>query len=303
MVFAMAANDSDSYWRARDGVREPAIWVAFALSLLIHGAALWQWLPHLRLSWPEQAENRDSGGMLSVQIAPRSIPVPPSVPAPMQAQRQAKAVTPKAAPRPQPAPPVIALNERAANAPAQQAATPPVAPPSQARPSVEGDLSSYIEARRRARAESAPSPPPSESVPNATPAEDDNTRANRIAAANLGVGAKPTFGREPHGGGIFSIHRLREDYAEFVFYGWSKDIQRNTAQLIEVRRGGDGDIRIAVVRRMIAIIREHEQGDFQWESKRLGRQLTLSARARDNAGLEDFMLREFPEFGYGSRFR
>lgn len=301
----MAANDSGAYWRPRDGVRAPAIWVAFVLSLLIHGAVLWQWLPHLRLSWPEQAENRDSGGTLSVQLAPRSIPAPPPVPPPMQAERQAKPVTPKtaakAAPRPQATPPVIALNERAANVPAQQATPAPVTPPSPARPATEGDLSSYIEARRRARAESAPSPAPSDSVPSATAAEDENTRANRIAAANLGVGTRPTFGREPHGGGIFSIHRLREDYAEFIFFGWSKDIQRNTAQLIEVRRGNNNDIRIAVVRRMIAIIREHEQGDFQWESKRLGRQLTLSARARDNAGLEDFMLREFPEFGYGSR--
>lgn len=298
----MAGNESNGYWRPRDGVREPAIWLAFALSLLIHGAALWQWLPDLRLALTEQSEGRDSSSMLSVQLAPRSIPAPPSVPAPMQAQRQAKAVAPKPAPRPQASPPVIALNERAANVPAPQATPAPVAPPSPARPAVEGDLSSYIEARRRSRAESAPSPAPSETVPNATMAEDENTRANRIAAANLGVGTKPTFGREPHGGGIFSIHRLREDYAEFIFFGWSKDIQRNTAQLIEVRRGSDSDIRIAVVRRMIAIIREHEQGDFQWESKRLGRQLTLSARARDNAGLEDFMLREFPEFGYGSRF-
>jgi hypothetical protein len=302
MISTMAANESGGYWRPRDGVREPAVWVAFVLSLLIHGAALWQWLPHVRLSFREQTEGRDSSSMLSVQLAPRSIPAPPSVPAPMQAQRQAKAVAPKAAPRPQAAPPVIALNERAANVPAPQATPTPVAPPSPARPAVEGDLSSYIEARRRARAESAPSPATSDSVPNATTAEDENTRANRIAAANLGVGTKPTFGREPHGGGIFSIHRLREDYAEFIFFGWSKDIQRNTAQLIEVRRGSDSDIRIAVVRKMISIIREHEQGDFQWESKRLGRQLTLSARVRDNAGLEDFMLREFPEFGYGSRF-
>src|SRR5262245_28704 len=113
MISTMAANDSGAHWRPRDGVRAPAIWVAFVLSLLIHGAALWQWLPHLRLSWPEQAENRDSGSTLSVQLAPRSVPAPPSVLPPMQAQRQAKPVTPKAALRPQATPPVIALNERA----------------------------------------------------------------------------------------------------------------------------------------------------------------------------------------------
>jgi hypothetical protein len=44
---------------------------------------------------------------------------------------------------------------------------------------------------------------------------------------------------------------------------------------------------------MIAIIREHEQNDFVWESRRLGRYVTLSARPRDNDGLEEFMLAEF----------
>ena len=48
-----------------------------------------------------------------------------------------------------------------------------------------------------------------------------------------------------------------------------------------------------MVRRMIAIIREHTGSDFLWESPRLGREVTLSARPADNAGLEDFMMREF----------
>ena len=64
-------------------------------------------------------------------------------------------------------------------------------------------------------------------------------------------------------------------------------------QLIEVRKGDSADIRIAVIRRMIVIIREHEQEDFVWESQRLGRNVVLSARLQDNTGLEDFMMREF----------
>jgi hypothetical protein len=44
---------------------------------------------------------------------------------------------------------------------------------------------------------------------------------------------------------------------------------------------------------MIAIIRDHESEDFIWESQRLGRDVRLSARLSDNAGLEDFMMREF----------
>ena len=123
--------------------------------------------------------------------------------------------------------------------------------------------------------------------------EDDNARANRLAAANLGSNRKPVFGPERRGGGVFHIQRMGYDYAEFLFFGWNKDIRRNTQQLIEVRKGGNSDMRIAVVRRMIAIIREHEQGDFVWESQRLGSNVILSARAKDNAGLEEFMMREF----------
>ncbi len=57
--------------------------------------------------------------------------------------------------------------------------------------------------------------------------------------------------------------------------------------------GDNGDIRHAVVRKMIAIIREYEVKDFVWESPRLGRNITLSARLEDNAELEAFMMREF----------
>jgi hypothetical protein len=143
-------------------------------------------------------------------------------------------------------------------------------------------------------------PPAAPSVAGTPSVEDENTRANRIAAANLGSDRTPTFGADKNrGGGIFSIQRLGYDYAEFLFFGWNKDIARNTTQVIEVRKGNNSDIRIAVVRRMIVIIREHESGDFVFESRRLGRNVTLSARPRDNAGLEDFMMREF--FGDASR--
>jgi len=154
-------------------------------------------------------------------------------------------------------------------------------------------MASYIEARRRARGESAPATFPG-SVSNAPPVEDDNARTNRIVAANLASQRALTFGYDPaQGGGIFQIEHMGYDNAEFLFFGWNKEIRRKTKQLIEVRKGSNSDIRIAVVRRMVAIIREHEQGDFLWESRRLGRDVTLSARARDNAGLEDFMMSEF----------
>jgi hypothetical protein len=124
--------------------------------------------------------------------------------------------------------------------------------------------------------------------------EDDKARSDRIVASNLGTQRRMTFGYDPTGGGgMFQITHLSENSADFIFYGWDKDIRRNTKQYIEVRKGDAPDIRSAVVRRMIAIIRDHEQGDFLWESWRLGRYVPLSARARDTAELEAFLLSEF----------
>lgn len=157
--------------------------------------------------------------------------------------------------------------------------------PPQASPPAQADLASFIEARRRARGETAAADPP---------AENEEARRNRIVASNLASQNAASLEFDPNrGGGVFQIQNLIFDRAEFVFYGWNKDIRRNSSQVIEVRKGNHADIKLAVVRRMIAIIREHEKEDFTWESQRLGRVTTLSARLRDNEGLEVFMLREF----------
>ena len=58
-------------------------------------------------------------------------------------------------------------------------------------------------------------------------------------------------------------------------------------------RGGNPSTQLAVVRKIIEIIREQESGSFLWESLRLRRELTLSARPGDNASLEAFMMEEF----------
>ena len=120
-------------------------------------------------------------------------------------------------------------------------------------------------------------------------------------ASNLPTPSKGVAGEEPRrGGGIFEIKRLDFDDAAFAFFGWNKDMGRRTSQLIEVRRGNNSDMRIAVVRRMITIIRMYEHEDFVWDSQRLERKVVLSAREQDTAALEAFMLKEFFE---GTRVR
>jgi hypothetical protein len=153
-------------------------------------------------------------------------------------------------------------------------------------------LSSYIAARRNARGD-APATSESNS-PNAPPAESEKERLNRIVAANLGLNKTPTFGDDPkRGGGMFQIKRVGYDDAEFIFNGWDQDINRVARQMIEVRKGTNANIQIAVVRKIIEIIRSHEPGDFVWISRRATKGVQLSARPADNAALEDYMMREF----------
>lgn len=270
----------DTFPRNNDGVTVPRLWVTVALSILLHILALWG-LPQPLMQKPEFGEDRNLSIPLSLLLVPPAPPAPVVIPVPPQpAPKPARVQRPRTTQRPPPVPPVIALDKPAPD-------SPPTAPVPAARPApppADGDFAAYIEARRRARG--APEPAP--------PAEDDNARRERIIAGNLATQRNLTFGYDPdQGGGVFQIQSLSYDYAEFVFFGWNRDIRRNTKQLIEVRRGDNSDIRIAVVRRMVAIIREYEQEDFLWVSQRLRRSVTLSARPRDRAGLEDFMMREF----------
>jgi hypothetical protein len=189
-----------------------------------------------------------------------------------------------------PAPPVIALNQPAPDVPAPAPPIPPVSTPAPTRTVTAAELLASIrDPQRYGR------PTSQENTGKAPPVEDDKARTNRIAAANVASHRIVTFGYDPsRSGGVFKIQRTGLNEAEFMFYGWNPDAGRNTAQLIEVKRGNNSDIRIAVVRRIIAIIRDNvQEGDFLWDSKRLGRSLALSARLKDNAGLEDFLLREF----------
>ncbi|MEO8441736.1 MAG: hypothetical protein ABI547_04570, partial [Betaproteobacteria bacterium] len=234
----------DELRNRRDGVTIPTIWIALALSVLLHVALMWTWLPQLKLHLPssELSERGETSGSLSVQLAPAPHPPtsPQSAPA-LQSQPRPAPARP-APPPPRTSAPVIALRTPSPAAPAVPAPAPPApappapVPPAPAPPRAQanGDLASFIEARRRARGDTA-TPPSSGMAANAPPVEDDNARSNRIAAANLATQRKQTFGYDPsQGGGVFQLVRVGYSDAEFLFFGWNKDIRRNTKQLIEV---------------------------------------------------------------------
>ena len=267
---------SDDFQPRRDGVYIPTIGVTIALSLLLHVAVFWQW--KLQRPTPSEKENPPP---LTVKLLPLPGPPPAVVPPrPAVAVPQPR-TTARATPPPQPPvaarpPPVIAMAPPSAD----------LTVPAPTRAPSTGDFSSFIEAQRRARGE----------APEATPqpVEDENARATRLAVANLASQKAQGMGSDPNrSGGVFTIKSKGLDYAEFMFYGWHADARRNLQQLVEVRKGNNSNIEIAVVRKMIEIIRVYEQADFPWQSHRLNRTVTLSARPRDSASLEDFLMREF----------
>ncbi|MBX3649905.1 MAG: hypothetical protein KF771_00860 [Burkholderiales bacterium] len=261
-------NDRNDIFRGRQDSTTARLSAALALSLLIHAAALWV-TPQKPVRVSEPGGDR---APLSLRLLPPA-PLPgPAVTPPPAAPRPGAALPPRPAPPPPPKP-----------APIPQAPA-PAAPPAPLPPAMTGDLASYIEARRRNRPD----------LPPASPTEDKDERTRRIIEGNLGSTRDQAFGYDPKkSGGMFNIEHLGSDYAEFIYHGWRSDIGRNTKQLIAVHRGGNPDIRIAVVRRMISIIRENTQEDFLWVSQRLGRSLMLSAHPRDNSGLEEFLVLDF----------
>lgn len=167
-------------------------------------------------------------------------------------------------------------------APADPAPAPNLAPPT--------DLLSYVNAaraRRRAAETSA------ERENSEARANEREPSADEIRMANIKRNLQPQGTN-----GVFQIVSMGIRTGTFSFRGWTKDFSNARRELIEVDAGPNGDMEHAMVRSMIELIRKYYKGDFNWESQRLNRVVILSARIEDNAGLEDFLIREF--FGAGA---
>lgn len=120
-----------------------------------------------------------------------------------------------------------------------------------------------------------------------------------IAEANVKRSMQRASGQDGTSG-VFQIVSKSVRMGTFSFRGWKVN-SNGWKQTIEVDAGVNGNIDLAMVRKMIEIIRTHYKGDFRWESNRLGRVVNLSARVEDSAELEAFMLEEFPEFAKPKR--
>ena len=118
---------------------------------------------------------------------------------------------------------------------------------------------------------------------------------NDIAMARIKANIQAANYNRKGNGGVFQITHMGVQSGSFLFRGWTNNPGESTRQTYEVDAGIGGDVKLAIIRRMIQLIRERFTGDFTWVSDRLGRDIILSARPKDNAELEAFMMKEFPD--------
>ena len=200
-------------------------------------------------------------------------PAPKTLPKPAPAPSTRPQTKPKAAEKPvKPKTPIPAKEVAKTKAPPEPPADAPT------------DLSEYInQAKARRRAEGLFDTPDSAPAPATKQPSADEVRMANIRR-NL---------QAPGTSGIFQIMRIGPRTAEFTFRAWTTGQSNPKLQTIQVQAGPDGSIELAIIRRMIQLIREHYKEDFNWESHRLHRVVVLSAREKDTAGLEEFLMREF----------
>lgn len=271
MSFAATADSQDlppSALRAWD--RRFA--VVLLLSLLLHLTLI----TTLHRQEPVDAGAAAPRGPLNVRLQPRADPPPPAEatpPPPPKPVQRSLMTSPRrnperpALPPPPPEPPPVE--------------PPPKSIPPPPQPAPQMSFEEMVAARRAQRA-----PTVSEHAA-AREAAEAGGRSDAILTRNLGtLKADGTSG-------VFEVINKGSRYGTFRFNGWKREASNKWRETFEVDAGLNGDVELALVRRMIDVIRLHYQGDFNWESKRLGRVVVLSARPQDQAGLESFMLREF----------
>ncbi len=182
--------------------------------------------------------------------------------------------------------------KKAVAPPIQNAEAPPLAqiePPSEpiAQEEPPMDMSTMINAARARRQQAEES---------AARVNAEATAANQVPSANDIVMAniqRSLQGKRDSTGGVFQVVRKGARTGTFIFRGWKPGARNTLQQTFEVDAGLNGDVELAIVRRMILLIRTYYTGDFNWESHRLGRVLVKSARVEDTTELEAFLMREF----------
>jgi hypothetical protein len=263
------------------------ILIAFVISLLIHAVILFFVMPKIQLdkikelttfevelAQPEQAK---------VIPEPLPEPIPERFVEPLP---QKKIIAQK--PNKNAKPPVFSVPDVLTT----EKPEPQTLPQQQEKPP-ETDMFATLNAKRAARdqSESEAEKINAEAAAREVGSTEDEKRDAKI---------KRNFQNGTNG--VFEITRLESQSASFTFLGWTSSLSNARREFFEVQASSSQDVRLVMIRRMIALIRVHYQGDFDWESRRLGRTVVMSARLEDSAGLEDFLMTEFFGTNYKAVF-
>jgi outer membrane biosynthesis protein TonB len=273
--------------------------LAIVFSLLLH-ALIFFAVPQIKFDTPPSAP----ASAIQVSLAPPVIPTQVIAPT-QEPQPPSPEPPPQVKPPPSAVPKVIAQKPLPNKTPSFVVPQPPepaVKPELDKRPLKEPqvkelpveqqytDMASYVKAMQSKRqdSEAVAAQINAEAAARERGPSEEQLREERIKK-NLKYGTN----------GIFEITSLGQRNATFAFRGWTNDYSASKRQFYEVEASSGQDVRLIMIRRMIALIREHYDGDFQWESHRLGRSVMQSARPEDNSGLEDFLMMEF----FGSNYK
>lgn len=266
--------------------------IAIIFSLLVHGLALLIVLP--RIDFNNAAAPQPTA--FEVSLAP---PVVPKVEIPVLPEPEPVKPKPKVI---KPPPKVMTQKPNTNSMPstfsvpdviAAKQPTPEPLPPKEIKPNDEPtDMASYVKAQQAKRnaLEADAARQNAEAVAREIGPNQEKIRDERIKA-NLKIGTN----------GIFEITSLSGRHAAFAFKGWTNDYSNAKRESFEVDASTGQDVRLVMIKKMITLIRRHYDGDFNWESQRLGREVVKSARPEDSAELEEFMMMEFFGTGYKNK--
>lgn len=260
--------------------------IAIVCSILIHALILFFVVPKMELSPPESTTTTMEVSLAPAKQAepvieqPVQEPPPEPIKEPIKKPKLPKVMTqqPKANEQPTFKVPDIIASPKP---------NPEVQPPKQTE---FPDMQSYIKAQqaKRQSAEFDAVRQNAEAVAKEIGPSEDEIRDQRIAK-NLQGGA----------GGTFTLTSLSGRHATFSFNGWVNSLSNQKQQYFEVEAKSGQDVRLLMIKQVISFIRESYQADFPWDSKRLDKVITLSARPEDNSSLEEFLMNEF----FGPNYR
>jgi outer membrane biosynthesis protein TonB len=270
--------------------------LAIIFSILLHAVLFTLVIPKIEIDPPSASPTTIQVSLAPptppaaspAEVTPEVVPEPPVEPA---------KPAPKAKPQPPKPPKVMTQPKSILNPPtfsvpevAEQPPVAPTAPKTPEGPPPPTDLLAYVRARQAARqsSESDAARQNAEAAARENGPSEAELRDQRIAK-NLTGGA----------GGTFTLNSLDSRRASFSFNGWVNSLSNTKRQYFEVEATSGQDVRLLMVRRIIGFIRESYQGDFPWDSHRLGKVVTLSARPEDNSELEEFLMVEF----FGANYR